>query len=465
MDLFQFFARFHVLVLHLPIGILMLAAVLEMAVRFKEQPRSALLNVVWFWGAISAVAACVLGWMLSQADGYSTEAIFIHRSFGISVAIAAWICWWVFKRNSPPVAIYSLSSIVLALLFSTGHYGANMTHGETYLVEYAPNPIRQIAGFSPHKAPRPPITSLAQADVYLDVISPLFEKRCASCHNDSKQKGGLNLASFASLQQGGKSGDTLVPGNPEHSELYQRITLDHDAKGYMPAEGKKPLTEQEVAVIKWWITTGAPNQGPVTEFVHNQQHKTLLSKLFAIHSSSLADIPPISDEQYQQLVNAGFVVKQIAQNSNYLDLDMSISELPLSPDTLTLLGAVKSHVLYLNLAKKSVNKNHLEVIAQLPNLQKLRLEHSNVTTNALAPLKKAANLYYLNLFATQVDNDVLPMLNEFAALQQVYLSASKVDAEAFERHSLSGDTKMYYSALARNDAKIAQNNKHGLKVE
>ena len=52
MDLFQFFARFHVLVLHLPIGILMLAAVLEMAVRFKEQPRSALLNVVWFLSLI-----------------------------------------------------------------------------------------------------------------------------------------------------------------------------------------------------------------------------------------------------------------------------------------------------------------------------------------------------------------------------------------------------------------------------
>lgn len=465
MDLFQFFARFHVLVLHLPIGILMLAALVEMVIRFKGQARSTLLNIVWFWGAVSAVAACVLGWMLSQADGYSAEAIFIHRSFGISVAIAAWICWWAFKRNSPGIVIYTLSSIVLGLLFSTGHYGANMTHGETYLVEYAPNPIRQIAGFEPHKAPRAPITSLAQADVYLDVISPMFEKRCASCHNDNKQKGGLSLASFESLKKGGKSGDTVVSGKPELSELYQRVTLDHDEKGYMPAEGKKPLSAVEIDVIKWWIATGIPYQGPVTDFVQNKEQKALLTDLLAINPTSLADIEPISDEQAQQLVDAGFVVKQIAQQSNYLDLDMSISPLPLSADTLALLTEVKSHVLYLNIAKKDVTKSHMEAIAQLPNLQKLRLEHSTVTTSALAPLKQAANLYYLNLYATEVDNDVLPMLNEFAPLKQVYLSASKVDGEAFSRHSLNGDTKMYYSTVASNDANIAQNNKHGSKVE
>jgi uncharacterized membrane protein len=151
MDLFQFFARFHVLVLHLPIGILMLAALLEMHHLYSNKPkavRSVLLNTVWFWGAFSAVAACILGWMLSQADGYNPEAVFIHRTFGIILAVTAFVCWIYFKQtntgvyangasnnasSSQPAIKTStkhkwfgglLASSQLFLLFATGHYGA-----------------------------------------------------------------------------------------------------------------------------------------------------------------------------------------------------------------------------------------------------------------------------------------------------------------------------------------------------
>ena len=133
MDLIQFFGRFHVLVLHLPIGILMLSALLELHTIYKRIPRNVLINWVWFWGGISAIGACVLGWMLSQGDGYTPEAIFIHRSFGISVVVIAFICWLYFKQAKKINRFLgsALAITQLFLLFSTGHYGANMTHGET----------------------------------------------------------------------------------------------------------------------------------------------------------------------------------------------------------------------------------------------------------------------------------------------------------------------------------------------
>ena len=52
MDLIQFFGRFHVLVLHLPIGILMLAAGMEMHSLFKKTPRHSTFTWVWFWGTV-----------------------------------------------------------------------------------------------------------------------------------------------------------------------------------------------------------------------------------------------------------------------------------------------------------------------------------------------------------------------------------------------------------------------------
>ncbi|MDU0355125.1 hypothetical protein RS130_15540 [Paraglaciecola aquimarina] len=155
MDIIQFFGRFHVLVLHLPVGILMLSALLEIYTASKKTPRNPLLNVIWFWGAVSAVAACILGWLLSQGEGYTADAVFIHRTFGILTAVTASIAfvYFTFVKQQIRIVIWVLSIGQLFLLFSTGHYGANMTHGETYLVDHAPNIVRTTLGFEAHKAP------------------------------------------------------------------------------------------------------------------------------------------------------------------------------------------------------------------------------------------------------------------------------------------------------------------------
>ncbi|MDU0353423.1 DUF2231 domain-containing protein [Paraglaciecola aquimarina] len=210
MDIIQFFGRFHVLVLHLPIGILMLAALLEIHCALFNKERSKLCNLIWFWGAIAAISACILGYMLSTGGGYSEDAVFIHMAFGISVASTAIICWlfFKFKKTTSKILTTLLSCLQLFLLFSTGHYGANMTHGETYLVEHAPNFVRTLVGFEPHQEPRPPITAIEDADIYLDLIRPIFKANCISCHNDAKAKGKLNLANIEGINKGGKTANT-----------------------------------------------------------------------------------------------------------------------------------------------------------------------------------------------------------------------------------------------------------------
>ncbi len=78
------------------------------------------------------------------------------------------------------------------MLFLTGHLGGNLTHGETYLVQYAPKPVRRLAGLSAETDPRPVPKDLASADIYLDLVAPALHQRCDACHNDGKKSGGFS---------------------------------------------------------------------------------------------------------------------------------------------------------------------------------------------------------------------------------------------------------------------------------
>ena len=108
------------------------------------------------------------------------------------------------------------------LVSLTGHYGGNLTHGTTFLSEYAPSFLRGLIGAAPR---RPPVTSVAAADPYYDVVQPLLEQRCGTCHSSDKREGSFSMASYDSLLAGGDTGRAVVPGNLEASELIYRIGL------------------------------------------------------------------------------------------------------------------------------------------------------------------------------------------------------------------------------------------------
>jgi hypothetical protein len=181
-----------------------------------------------------------------------------HRNFGTALALAATVVAVLrtsrFAASYKPV-FFPASILLLFLAFITGHFGGNLTHGSTFLVEYAPQPLRALAGLQARRQ----ITSLEEADPFADVVGPIFNSRCESCHNEDKQESGLVLMSFEGVMRGGESGRVIVPGNLELSELYRRITEDPDSDEFMPAEGKTPLTPRQTQIIEWWIAAGAPN--------------------------------------------------------------------------------------------------------------------------------------------------------------------------------------------------------------
>jgi mono/diheme cytochrome c family protein len=55
-------------------------------------------------------------------------------------------------------------------------------------------------------------------------VRPIFEKHCADCHGEKKQKGGLRLdVKEAALKGGDNQGPNIIPAKAKESSLIQRI--------------------------------------------------------------------------------------------------------------------------------------------------------------------------------------------------------------------------------------------------
>ncbi len=89
-------------------------------------------------------------------------------------------------------------------------------------------------------------------------IRPILSENCFLCHGqDSKKRmAGLRLDSFegATADRGGHA--PLVPGKPEASAIYQRITAEQAARRMPPAFSNRTLTADQIAILKRWIEEG-----------------------------------------------------------------------------------------------------------------------------------------------------------------------------------------------------------------
>jgi hypothetical protein len=269
-ELIYFLGRFHVLMLHVPVGVLILAVGMEVMARwprFFVEARSPLepaMPLIWGFGALAALATVALGYMHASEPGFTGAGVDNHRWAGTALAFTA-VLIWAWRAEAPksfakiwPVGL----AAIVALMIVTGHFGGVLTHGADYLTEYMPGSTHESrAGL----AVRPKVSDAAKADIYLDVVAPLLDAKCSACHNEDKRRGGLSFVDYPSLRKGGESGDAIKPGDPAGSELYRRVTLPSSAEGYMPKNHKSPPSLAEIEVLRWWISIGAPPKGAVGE--------------------------------------------------------------------------------------------------------------------------------------------------------------------------------------------------------
>ncbi|MFO0864957.1 MAG: c-type cytochrome domain-containing protein [Gemmataceae bacterium] len=96
---------------------------------------------------------------------------------------------------------------------------------------------------------------------YFKDIRPIFQAQCQGCHQPAKARGSYIMTAFDKLIAAGESGKTaIVPKDLAKSNLLTLIT-PKDGKASMP-EGKKPLHDTEIELVRRWIAQGAIDDTP-----------------------------------------------------------------------------------------------------------------------------------------------------------------------------------------------------------
>jgi WD40 repeat protein/mono/diheme cytochrome c family protein len=91
-------------------------------------------------------------------------------------------------------------------------------------------------------------------------MAPILVRQCQRCHGPEKAKGKYRLDTLDRLKTPGSSKEIpVVPGKPDQSEIYRRLTLD-DEDERMPHKADR-LPDSQIAIIGRWIEQGALSTG------------------------------------------------------------------------------------------------------------------------------------------------------------------------------------------------------------
>lgn len=314
-----FIGRFHPILLHLPVGALMVLCLMELICftrRGEEQFGSAALLTLWV-GAAGSVLAVIAGIMLSREGGYEGGNFTLHQTLAL-IGTAGVLSALVIRIYAMGQGNREVMHAYRAVFFGSfgimglgAHFGGNMSHGSKFLTEHAPEPIKgqmisvekwmlefvekpkaKTTEPSPAVAPAPaavntpaastqavttvtpmpasntpPPAPATTADklVFQDLILPIFEAKCNKCHNEDKSKGDLRLDTYEMAMKGGENGSNFVAGKPDDSLSIQRIALPVDDDEHMPPDGKEQLTPAEFALLRYWVQAGASATQKISE--------------------------------------------------------------------------------------------------------------------------------------------------------------------------------------------------------
>lgn len=422
----EFIGRFHPLLVHLPIGILLLALLLQWFSRKEQYTLShGVMKVIWLTGSFTALLSSITGYMLSLDGDYDSGATAIHMWLGISVvAVSLLIAAKVFAMQFD--ALYKTASLALVvLIFATGHFGGSLTHGSDYL-------ISAFDDESDTTATQKIIPDIQEAKIYADVVQPMLQSKCYGCHGPKKQKGNLRMDTPENLMKGGKEGETIVAGNAEASELIKRISLPREAEHHMPPKEKPQLNERQVALLHWWIAEGADFTKKVKELPQPEKIKPVLASFQGNPGKkAISPVPATAVEMadlkdMDALRKKGVLVMPVAQNSNYLQANF-IYTTGINNELIKLLLPLKKQLVWLKLSNTPITDSTLQIIAACTNISLLFINNTPITDKGLSHLKSLAELQLLNLVGTKITADGLMQLQALKKLEEVYVYQTAVD--------------------------------------
>jgi uncharacterized membrane protein len=443
-DLVQFVGRFHPLIVHLPIGFLLLAGLVEVigrTRRFADLRPAALMPVLLGLGALSTLAAILTGNLLARSGEYDAALVGRHQQWGfllgLVVVVAVASAWWRTRQDArgPRVLYGATFAMALVLVGVTGHYGGALTHGETYLTEHMPRvPLLTSARASGTPGP----VDLSTTRVFEALVAPTLDARCVQCHGPARQAGKLRLDSPEAIGKGGESGPALVAGDAMRSELVRRIFLPASDKKLMPPKGHPVPSHADVAVLRWWIDQGASFDQVLSDAqVTPEIERAITDRLGPVDFSAPAilsvRVAPGDPAAIEALRALKMRVEPLRADTSLLMVQAPPAARAFSDADLTHVEALAPQVAWLDLGGTQVTDAGLtRVLPKLVHLWRLSLDRTTITDRALAPLETLSRLEAVNLYATQVGDAGLASLAKLPRLRAVYAWQTQVTPQGTE---------------------------------
>ncbi|RPD43167.1 c-type cytochrome domain-containing protein [Chitinophaga barathri] len=403
----QVAGRMHPLLLHFPIVLIILAVSLDF-MKFRDR---SLLNGLWLVGCLSAALSVIMGIILSREEGYGGDMLAWHKWAGVAVL---WIATALYWYRSTKVKAETLSvnkllkpggALLLIAIAVTGHFGANLTHGDDFLLA----PV----------TPKPKGVPIAQAAVFDHLVKPILEQKCYSCHNSAKAKGELLMQTTEQLLKGGKTGPLFIAGNPAASLMMERLHLPLDAKEHMPPKNKTQLTDEEIDILQQWISHGADFKLMVSALPREDTLYQLAAQFLGGSSEEDYTFAAASESTLKKLNNNYRVIYPIARNSPALVANFYNKD-QYNKKALEELLPLKDQLVELHLQKMPVKDEDLAVIKQFTQLRRINLDFTSIKGDGLKELAALPHLQSLALSGTAISLPHLQPLMQNKTLREVY---------------------------------------------
>lgn len=436
MDLLDWFGRFHPAFVHFPIGILVVGVIMQFIAHRKPTLNlNKAVSTLYLIGFATAVVAAFAGWMLAKEGGYQSDTIFWHRWLGVLMVVLAFGLYWNARKDEVNHKAMRWGGIALVLgLMYTGHLGGEMTHGPDYLLESAPDFVKKLAAYE-EGANHPILSDPDSVRLYDDLLKPVLQAKCWTCHDENLTKGGLDMSSEEMLLEGGRNG-SVIEGTAEESELFKRVTIDPARRKYMPPKGT-PLSYQEVKLLEWWIETGASFEKRVTEVEVPDNIQGILMARHELDTKpktflEKTKVEPVSEDIMAAIATEGFSIKPIAMNSNFVDVQWKGIDSLSIDKAAAVLEQAGTQIAWLDMGNANLTDAGMPNLSKLENLVRLKIDNNPISDAGVKHLENLKHLESLNLYSTKITDISAEHLTGLKSLKKLFVWQTDFGSDAAE---------------------------------
>ncbi|MEM7379635.1 MAG: c-type cytochrome domain-containing protein [Bacteroidota bacterium] len=428
--------RWHPLILHFPIVLLIIAIFLDLT---RAKVSQLLLTIA----VLSALLTAISGFFLGKETGSQGELLSWHKWLGTALALLAAIWYGLRAMNlSPKFLVRGMQILMGGLIIFTGHYGGMVTHGEDFLAL----PLAKKAD----EIPENPI-------LYTHIVQPILENNCVQCHNPNKQKGGLLMTDISALLKGGESGNTLIPGDPEQSEMIRRLHLPSEDEEHMPPEGERPLQANEIRILERWIALGASDTTRLEHLEPSEPLTQLIRELMQPDPlKKWETLPVVADSTLNRLSSDYLSLIRMAGTTNALKVNAYMPP-EYSAQILLDLMPIRENIVELDLSGLPLGQDEMSFAANCPNLEWLEIDKTPISDVEIDTLRNLQKIQLLKVFETEIGDKSIDLFRGWKALKSLYVWDTEISQSVLEEFKsenpgilintgIDSETKSYFIA-------------------